>query len=85
MNGDTQVNKENIPASLNTAAQTRANAHLQAPSGLPGRTVPEVKAPTQPITMAQGARDGCDPLSKAMDSLNGDARRSGQAQLDANR
>ena len=83
MDNNTRIHTENIPTALNSASETRANAqhqHWGAADRFPDFSSDPV-IPAQPLTMVPGSRAGCEPLSKTIDSLTGEARVYGQSQL----
>jgi hypothetical protein len=77
-------NQDNIPESLNSDAQRRANAQGLLPDGAPGvNFIPDANTPAQPITPVPEAVAACPALRATLPDLTGEAKEAAGRQLDA--
>jgi hypothetical protein len=75
------MKQDNIPETLNSPAQARANSHDTGnPPGLYPGAGP---TPAQPIQPCPGAEMGCDAAAKALPYLKGEAEEAARRQLRA--
>jgi hypothetical protein len=63
---------DNIPETLNSPAQARADSHDQHAA---------VQTPAQPITLTPGADAGCEALRTTLPYLTGEAEEAARRQL----